>query len=206
MALQAAIQYSRPFRQDKFKKKIVDLLTSQMKRFPLFQVVKRLENGSKFGPEMGGNEGKGGRMGTLVGRVGTLDGRVGILDGMTGTMDGRMRTLERAPGEMMGKRVGGGGGVGGTGGVGGVRGNCLAIRSYALGSPARLSGPLVSQYHHITASTRKPTHGSGARGGDEENGNEGLQLEHASQWRCSWAVGAIWVGQSWHLYLFSLFL
>lgn len=59
----------------------------------------------RFGPGMGGNEGKDEKMGTLVGKVGilegwarVLDGRVGILDGTTGTLDGRIGTLERAPG------------------------------------------------------------------------------------------------------------
>lgn len=126
----------------------------------------------ELGPGMGGKEGKGGKMGILVGRVrvlegraGTLDGRVGILDGMMGTVDdrrgmldgeagmfdGRMRILERTPGEMIGKTVGkivggvgGVGGAGGVGGMGGVQMNCLATRSSALGSPTRLSGQWVS--------------------------------------------------------------
>jgi len=133
----------------------------------------------ELGPGMGGKECKGGKMGTLVGRVGvlegwvgmlddkvgildgktgTMDGRTGMLVGRTGTLDGRMRILERAPGEIIGKTVGrtvggigGVGGVGGVGGTGGVQGNCLAMRSCALGPPARLSGPWVSQRYHITA-------------------------------------------------------
>jgi len=148
--------------------KIVDLLASKMNRFPWAQAFKRLENGSQIWVWDGRERRQGrtlvGRVGTLDGWAGTTDGKVGILDGMTGTMDGRIRTLERAPGEMMGKtvgkRAGGVGGVGGAGGAGGagrVQGNCLAIGSYALGSPARLSGPWVSRYHHITAE-HKRTH------------------------------------------------